>query len=163
MSRRRETAFSSSGRTPTLWLSLGAFLGILIGLGAFTFRYAEGTSYLSSDPAACANCHIMWEQYDSWLASSHARVAGCVDCHLPHPTIPKWLSKAENGWAHSVAFTLQNYPDPIRIKPRNQAILQRSCVSCHGAIVHELLPGTGPEQAPSCTHCHYSVGHAAWR
>jgi cytochrome c nitrite reductase small subunit len=147
----------------TLLFSLAVALGILIGLGSFTFQYAEGTSYLSNDPSACANCHIMWEQYDSWTASSHTAVAGCVDCHLPQPTIAKWISKAENGWAHSVAFTLQNYPDPIRIKPRNHAIVQRNCVSCHAAITHEILPTTTAAGTPSCTHCHYDVGHGGWR
>jgi nitrite reductase (cytochrome c-552) len=38
-------------------------LGAFAGLGAFTFRYAEGFSYFSTDPRACKNCHIMNEQY----------------------------------------------------------------------------------------------------
>jgi cytochrome c nitrite reductase small subunit len=147
-----------------LGVGIAAVFGLLLGLGVFTFTYAEGTSYLSTRPEACANCHIMQEQYDSWTASSHTAVAGCVDCHLPHPTIPKWISKAENGWFHSVAFTLQNHPEPIRIKPRNRAIVQRNCVSCHTGIVHGMLPETGSRgMAVNCTHCHADVGHAAWR
>ena len=81
-------------------------LAILVGIGLTTFRYADGFSYLSSDPAACANCHIMWPRYDSWQKSSHKAVAGCIDCHLPHDFIGKYLAKAENGWNHSRAFTL---------------------------------------------------------
>jgi cytochrome c nitrite reductase small subunit len=150
-------------RTATLLLGLAALAGILLGLGLFTFSYAEGTSYLSSDPAACANCHIMWDQYDSWTASSHSPVAGCVDCHLPHPTVPKWISKAENGWFHSVGFTLQNYPEPIRIKPRNLQIVQTNCVNCHTGMVHEMLPATVAGESVSCIHCHQDVGHAGWR
>ena len=34
-------------------------IGIAIGLGSYTFVYARGYSYLTNDPAACANCHIM--------------------------------------------------------------------------------------------------------
>ncbi|HUF79037.1 MAG TPA: cytochrome c nitrite reductase small subunit, partial [Thermoanaerobaculia bacterium] len=34
-------------------------LGAAAGLGAFTFGYAKGYSYLTNDPAACANCHLM--------------------------------------------------------------------------------------------------------
>jgi cytochrome c nitrite reductase small subunit len=147
----------------TLILGMTALLGVALGLGVFTFTYAEGTSYLSTDPAACANCHIMSDQYASWTASSHSGVAGCIDCHLPHPTIPKWISKAENGWFHSVAFTLQNHPEPIRIKPRNRAIVQRNCASCHIAMVHEMLPATADGESVSCIHCHYDAGHAAWR
>jgi cytochrome c nitrite reductase small subunit len=150
-------------RSAPFLLSIAALVGILLGLGLFTFSYAEGTSYLSSDPDACANCHVMWDQHASWTASSHASVAGCVDCHLPHPTIPKWISKAENGWFHSVGFTLQNFPEPIRIKPRNRAIVQRNCVSCHTGMVHEMLPATVRGESVSCMHCHLDVGHAGWR
>ncbi len=147
----------------TLTLAIAALVGVLIGLGAFTFTYAEGASYLSNNPEACANCHIMWDQYDSWTASSHSHVARCVDCHLPHPTVPKWISKAENGWFHSVGFTLQNYPEPIRIKPRNLRIVQENCVACHTGMVHEMLPETVEGESVSCIHCHRDVGHAAWR
>jgi cytochrome c nitrite reductase small subunit len=151
------------GPTATLLLSAATLAGILLGMGLYTFTYAEGASYLSTDPAACANCHIMSDQYASWTASSHSSVAGCIDCHLPHPTIPKWISKAENGWFHSVAFTLQNHPEPIRIKPRNHRIVQRNCVSCHSAMVHQMLPATVDGGAVTCMACHYDVGHAAWR
>jgi cytochrome c nitrite reductase small subunit len=150
-------------RTAAMLLGIATLAGVLLGLGLYTFTYAEGASYLSTNPAACANCHIMDEQYASWTASSHSAVAGCIDCHLPHPTIPKWISKAENGWFHSVAFTLQNYPEPIRIKPRNHRIVQRNCVSCHTSMVHQMLPATVGGEAVQCMACHYDVGHAAWR
>jgi len=39
--------------------------GVLAGVGEFTFGYAKGLSYLSADPRACVNCHIMNEQYDA--------------------------------------------------------------------------------------------------
>ena len=39
-------------------------LGVLLGLGLFTFIYAEGFSYFTTDPKACANCHIMNPEYD---------------------------------------------------------------------------------------------------
>jgi cytochrome c nitrite reductase small subunit len=32
------------------------------GVGTFTFGYARGFSYLSADPRACVNCHVMNEQ-----------------------------------------------------------------------------------------------------
>jgi cytochrome c nitrite reductase small subunit len=150
-------------RTAVLSLLAAGLLGLVIGVGAFTFIYAEGASYLSNNPDACANCHIMWEQHSSWTASSHSAVAACVDCHLPHPTVPKWISKAENGWFHSVAFTLQNFPEPIRIKPRNMAIVQRNCNSCHAAMVHQMLPATLDGEAVTCSHCHRDVGHAGNR
>ena len=65
-------------------LLLSASLGAVLGLGLFTFWYAQGGSYFSSDPNSCVNCHIMREQYDSWQKASHHAHAKCVDCHLPH-------------------------------------------------------------------------------
>ncbi len=150
-------------RSTVTMFGLAALFGTVLGLGLFTISYGEGISYLSNDPAACANCHIMNDQYDSWTASSHSGVAVCVDCHLPHETIPKYIAKADNGWFHGVGFTLQNFPEPIRIKPRNMAIVQRNCVGCHTDMVHEMLPATVEGESVACSHCHVEVGHAAWR
>lgn len=133
--------------------------GILFGLGFFTFEYAQGMSYLSSDPSACANCHIMWPQYTSWSRSSHHAVAGCADCHLPQHGIRKWIAKAENGYLHSKAFTLQNFPEPIMITPKNAAILQENCIECHEDMTHAVA-GSGDEEM-ACVHCHQAVGHGA--
>jgi cytochrome c nitrite reductase small subunit len=133
-------------------------LGVLVGIGGTTFRYAEGLSYFSTDPRACANCHIMQSQYDSWQKASHHTVAACVDCHLPHALLPKYLAKARNGWNHSKGFTLQDFPEPILITPRNAAILHDNCVRCHADLVHAQT-STFAEEAPRCVHCHATVGH----
>lgn len=144
----------------TTGLALAALLGIPAGIGAFTFHYAEGSSYLSTDPKACANCHIMQSQYDSWQKASHHTVATCVDCHLPHDTIGKYVAKMENGWHHSKAFTLQDFHEPIRITENNVRILQESCLRCHGDFVHEQVAGaTTDADAIRCVHCHRDVGH----
>jgi cytochrome c nitrite reductase small subunit len=141
-----------------------AVVGIVAGLGGYTFKQAEGLSYFSTDPRACANCHIMREQYDSWQKSSHHTVARCIDCHLPHDTIPKYLAKAENGYFHSKGFTLLDFHEPIMIKPKNSRILQEGCVSCHDAIVHDSAVGEGRgTETLSCVHCHASVGHGPTR
>lgn len=139
---------------------LAVSLGIALGVSTFTFRYAKGLSYFSRSPAACANCHIMQRQFDSWQSSSHHTVATCVDCHLPHDFFAKYLAKAENGFRHAEKFTTQNFAEPITIQPRGRAILQRSCVSCHAALVHELAGGPrGALDELVCTHCHAGVGH----
>ena len=46
---------------------LGVVIGIAVGIGVYTFAYAKGWSYLTDHPAACANCHVMHEQFDGWL------------------------------------------------------------------------------------------------
>ncbi len=143
-----------------LMVALGIAVGVLTGVGTYTFLYAEGLSYLSSDPRACANCHIMQAQFDSWQKASHHTVATCSDCHLPHGFVRKYLAKAENGWHHSKAFTVQNFHEPIMIKGPNARVLQENCLACHEELVHELVVGiNGTVDEVQCVHCHAAVGH----
>ena len=128
---------------------------VLVGIGTFTFSYGEGLSYLSADPEACANCHIMQPQLDSYQKASHHTAATCVDCHLPHDFPGKYLAKARNGWNHSVAFATGRFVEPIVIKEANSRVLQENCLACHGALVHDLLIAGDLR----CVHCHRSVGH----
>ncbi|MCC9642871.1 cytochrome c nitrite reductase small subunit [Rhodopirellula sp. JC740] len=135
-------------------------LGLLAGLGTFTFGYGKGASYLSNDPNTCVNCHVMQSHLDSWQQSSHHHVAVCNDCHLPHDKIGKWVVKGENGFFHSLAFTLGGYSDPIEIKARNRRVTQSTCVDCHRDFVHSMLPATSNGDMQNCVHCHSDVGHA---
>ena len=145
----------------TAW-GLAALVGAVAGLGLFTFGYAEGLSYFSADPRACANCHIMNDEYASWLKGPHHGAARCVDCHLPHEVVPKWLAKAENGYHHSKGFTLEDFHEPIMIKPSNEAILEANCQRCHADFVHDVLPaGREGDTSVTCVHCHRRVGHGS--
>ncbi len=147
------------GRAARSLALVGAGLvGILAGLGIFTFAYADGSAYLGNEPSACANCHVMQESYDSWQASSHHTAATCNDCHTPHHFFGKWLSKADNGFFHSLAFTTGDFPRPLQIKQRNIEITQSACLYCHQLTVHAMLPVDG--EPPPCVHCHAQVGHA---
>ena len=148
-------------RRMNMAIGLAAVLtGTLLGVGGYTFLYAEGFSYMSDDPKVCVNCHIMQPQYDSWQKASHHTVATCVDCHLPHDFFGKYYAKADNGWHHSKGFTLQNFHEPIMIKGPNARILQENCLVCHGDLVHELVVGVnGPAEEVRCVHCHVEVGH----
>lgn len=143
-----------------LSVAVAVMLGALGGLGAFTFGYGEGASYLSNDPHACANCHVMQQHFDSWQNSSHQHTAVCNDCHLPHHPVGKWITKADNGFFHSLAFTLENFHEPIQIKPRNRRVTQRACLDCHGDFVHQMLPAEPGGEMLSRVHCHSDVGHA---
>jgi cytochrome c nitrite reductase small subunit len=143
-------------------LILAVLLGICVGVGLFTFRYADGLSYFSADPRACANCHIMNDEYASWQKGTHHGAAACVDCHLPHQTLSKLVAKAENGYRHSSGFTLQDFHEPVQITPRNGAILQANCLRCHGDFVHDIVAGsTTDADAVRCVHCHRGTGHGA--
>ena len=137
-------------------------LAVPAGVGLFTFGYAKGFSYLSSDPRACVNCHVMNEQYDAWLQSGHRHTATCVDCHLPHSGLAKWVAKADHGFRHSAAFTLQNFKEPIEITPADRLLVLDNCLRCHGDFVAAVHAAATPFGEPlDCLHCHQGAGHRA--
>lgn len=139
--------------------------GVLVGSSAYTFIYANGFSYMTNDPATCVNCHVMRDQYDSWHKSSHHAVATCNDCHVPHDFVGKWYTKASNGYHHSKAFTLQDFHEPIRIKPHNSLVLERNCLYCHDNLVHDIAASHRPTDGDliGCVRCHNEVGHRLHR
>jgi cytochrome c nitrite reductase small subunit len=146
-------------RWMVLVVVLCATVGAGLGLMAFTFVYAKGQSYLSNDSKACANCHVMSDQYDQWTRSSHKAVAQCNDCHTPHDVVGKYMTKASNGFWHSFAFTTQEYPDNIRIKPSNLRIAEQACRSCHADIVDQTNMAHDDTEERTCVSCHQNVGH----
>src|SRR4051812_33392205 len=125
--------------TPAIAVAvLAVLVGVLVGAGGHTFVTAHGLSYMSNDPAACVNCHVMRDHFDGWQHSSHERVAVCNDCHVPHDFIGKYMAKAEHGWRHSKAFTLQNFHEPIRITEDDLKIVQANCLRCHEPMVDQM-------------------------
>ncbi|MCA2960993.1 MAG: cytochrome c nitrite reductase small subunit [Silvanigrellales bacterium] len=131
-------------------------MAFLVSLGSFVFIYGKGTSYLSNNPAACANCHVMTATYESWSKSDHAHVAGCNDCHVPHHPVLKWVVKGVNGFQHSYAFTFQELPSVLRAAPLSKLVVQTTCTSCHAGLIGQagLEHGGG-----ACVRCHSDVGH----
>jgi len=154
-------------------LVTASLVGAFAATGTYTFVNAKGTSYLSDDPAVCANCHVMQEHLDGWQHSSHRSVAVCNDCHLPQESLfAKLLVKASNGYHHSSAFTLGNFAEPIRIKPGNARVLEANCLRCHGSLTGDITAhgtlgvATDPSQTADlhgCARCHQEVGHGPRR
>jgi len=96
--------------------------------------------------------------YDAWHKGSHKAVATCNDCHTP-PYFPENLVvKAINGWNHSVAFSMDNYPVPIQITQLNLDVLQQNCLFCHGGLLPPRSHGDQYETT-DCLRCHAGVGH----
>ncbi|HEX3178897.1 MAG TPA: cytochrome c nitrite reductase small subunit [Methylomirabilota bacterium] len=147
------------GTARTTAFVLAVAVGLALGVGAYTFVYARGASYLTNDPRACMNCHVMREQFDGWIAGSHRNAAGCNDCHTPHDFIGKWTTKAQNGFWHSFYFTTGRFHEPIQIGARNRAITESACRGCHAAIVDAIDTRPGHAGQLACTGCHASVGH----
>jgi cytochrome c nitrite reductase small subunit len=146
-------------RGGTALLLLAAAAGISLGIGLFTFGYARGASYLTDDPQACANCHVMREQHEGWMKSSHRRAAVCNDCHTPAGFVPKYVTKARNGFFHSLAFTTGRFPDRIRINAHNHRVANDACLKCHAEVVAGIRSARDHSSEASCLGCHPSVGH----
>jgi cytochrome c nitrite reductase small subunit len=168
-------------------LIVAGVVGAAAGIAVFTFHEGKGLSYMSNDPSACINCHVMQEQYDGWLHGSHARSGTtCNDCHTPHDsTLAKYYVKAEHGYRHSKGFTLNDFHEPIQITPESKAVVAANCQRCHESISHDIAVevygkahgGSGVKQgdalglgsllgvgkgdvgAADCLHCHSKVGH----
>lgn len=144
------------------YVVLAILFGAVLGVGSYAFVYAKGYSYLQNSPSACANCHVMNEQYSGWIASSHHTAATCNDCHTPHNVIGKYAVKATNGFFHSLHFTLGDYPDVIQITNLDRRVTESACRYCHANITQDIDAGNvhGKAESIHCTRCHLSVGHS---
>lgn len=146
-------------------LILIASIGVVIGHGLFTFVYAKGFSYMSDDPAACKNCHVMNQVYESWSRGGHQHVATCNDCHVPHNFVGKWMMKAESGLHHGYAFTFKDNPVSFSATQKSKQIVQDNCITCHKEYAAHSIDATFKAGASGgepldCVSCHRQVGHA---
>lgn len=150
------------GATQALLSGLAILLSGLVGLGVFTFGYANGWAYFGEDPETCRQCHSMQKQFNAWEKGSHHKVATCQECHSPQDNLPKWmLEEADNGFWHSVKFTTGAYPENIKIREMNRHTVQENCLRCHSDLVSNI-EGTrvGAHNGQiDCLHCHAEVGH----
>lgn len=141
------------------FLALVFLIGAIVGLAIYTFVYANGASYLSDDPKACANCHVMHTQYESWSKGGHRVFATCNDCHMPNNSFfTKYAAKSYNGFMHSAAMTISDYPDALKITKFNRDITLLNCVRCHEEIVGNIAK-VGTNAQSDCISCHRAVGH----
>jgi cytochrome c nitrite reductase small subunit len=135
-----------------------AMLGALVGLLVYVARISEAASYLSDDPNACINCHIMFPEYATWEHSSHGRVTVCNDCHVPHHSlVAKYYFKAKDGLRHSALFTLRRERQVIQAIPESREVIQENCVRCHEKVVENVGLSPHGNFERSCVDCHREV------
>ena len=158
------------------FLVYGALTVFVIAIGMFLYvvNISKALAYLSSDPKACINCHVMNTQYATWQHSSHGLRATCVECHLPtnEGVLEKYIAKAKDGWNHSVAFTLNTYDNTIGISEDGARRVQNNCISCHKSVTSTLVTNSdkyhqfddpGVATGRKCWSCHKSVPHGVVR
>ena len=155
-------------------MKLGALITFAVALGMFGYLVdkSKALSYMSSDPKACINCHVMHTQYATWQHSSHAQRATCVECHLPRDSfINKYIAKARDGWNHTVVFTANSYTQNIGISDDGANRVQDNCVSCHARLTQVLVSNNDryhdyagiPRTDRKCWDCHKDVPHGKVR
>lgn len=145
-------------------MAASLIVGAALGIGAYTFIYADGPSYATDDAAVCANCHVMSDHYAAWMKSSHRDVATCNDCHTAPGTVSKYLTKATSGLRHSTAFTAGGFPDALVITQSGARVTEQACRSCHEQMTVAIRQGHGGMKGEagdgiSCVRCHAGVGH----
>lgn len=141
--------------------------GVMLGLLLLTLHIANATSYLSDNPRACINCHVMTTEYASWEKSSHARVATCNDCHVPHDNFFRtYAFKASDGLRHATMFTFRLEPQVIKIKEAGINVVQENCIRCHQNLVHKswliyevTLDKKNTGDGKFCWDCHRETPH----
>jgi cytochrome c nitrite reductase small subunit len=144
---------------PAFRWAIYALGGIILGMLAVTVRVSEAYSYISDDPKACENCHIMTTQYATWERSSHREVATCTDCHIPHENIVrKYAFKAKDGLRHTLMFTFRMEPQVIRPILASKKVIYDNCLRCHQQKQLSQLNLLCTSER-NCTECHRTVPH----
>lgn len=141
-------------------------VAIFVGLGIYTIKLSNAVSYLSDDPQACVNCHLMTPQYITWNHSSHREVAHCNDCHVPQDNLfNKFYFKAKDGLYHSSIFTLRAEPQVIKALGPSIEVIQNNCIRCHETQVTDakMLGFVADHHTNrterTCWECHREVPH----
>lgn len=154
-------------KPPLKWQTAVVILtGIIVGLGAYIIYISNAVSYLSDDPKACINCHVMVPQYATWERGSHGRVATCNDCHVPHDNeLRKYAFKASDGMRHAYMFTFRLEPQVIRIHEAGKKAVQENCIRCHQNQIHPVAiraitkESTLESGERYCWDCHRETPH----
>lgn len=151
------------------WLILPSFLigGIIAGLGSYSVYMSRAHSYLSDEPEACINCHIMSSYYDTWQHSSHRNYAHCNDCHVPqNNVISKFYFKAADGLYHSAVFTAHAEPQSIRPRDPSYTVIMNNCIRCHEHLNTAMVntgrinfKDTKKGMGKACWDCHTDIPH----
>ncbi len=145
-------------------------VGVIAGLGIYIANIANVTSYMTDDPQACVNCHVMTPQYITWQNSSHKSVTTCNDCHVPQDNLLKtYAFKARDGLYHASIYTLRAEPQAIVMHEAGQEVVQQNCIRCHqdqvtDAKLSSWVAGHKESRLErTCWECHRNVPHGRVR
>ncbi|GHS85269.1 cytochrome c-type protein [Campylobacterota bacterium] len=160
------------GKRKLLIVSAASAFVVAIGVFVYLINVSKAFSYLSDDPKACINCHVMNTQYATWEHSAHREAAVCNDCHLPNSGVTKYIAKARDGFNHATAFTFGTFENAIVISPHGAERVQANCMECHNNLARRLLANDDlnhafgektPQAGRFCWECHRETPHGKVR
>lgn len=141
--------------------------GIIVGIVGYLIYVSSVYSYMSDEPTACVNCHIMSPYYQSWQHSSHGVWTNCNDCHVPNDNMAnKYIFKAIDGVYHAAVFTMCAEPQVIRPREASSNVIMANCIRCHTQLNTEFV-NTGMidytastmGEGKACWDCHRDIPH----
>ncbi|UXX78321.1 cytochrome c nitrite reductase small subunit [Reichenbachiella carrageenanivorans] len=152
---------------PDEWLvPVTVLVGLIVGMGFYVIHLSKAEAYLSDDPVACINCHVMTTEYVTWNHSAHRNVATCNDCHVPHDNVfNKYYFKAKDGLYHASVYTLRIEPQAITMRQPSKEVVQNNCVRCHMGQVTDVKMTAWVESHQEsrtsrlCWECHRDTPH----
>ena len=129
----------------TLPAAAAVAVGILAGIGVVTFVYAEGTSYLSTDPAACANCHTK-----PFIASSIPALLRRVCDEEPVP-VTKFRPDCPEDVERVIAIAMAKKPEQryetVAANPQYSALSTRSEFQLVQVSLRQAVSSSSPADA----------------
>ena len=141
-------------------------IATIFGISAFMAKESEVVSYMSDNPQACVNCHVMTPVYNSWMHSSHREWTSCNDCHVPQNNVfNKYYFKAKDGLFHASVFTLRQEPDVMFMREASAEVVQDNCIRCHvQQVTQTKYDGFIDDHVKNrtdrkCWSCHQEVPH----
>jgi len=151
-----KSVITLSGLTRRWQIAACVCIGVAVGVAVVVGRVGNATSYLSSDPMTCMNCHVMGDAYASWQRGSHANVAKCVDCHIPHGNPVATLAfKAIDGMKHSYVFTAGTMPQVLRLSDGAKPVVKANCLRCHREQFAMINLADSSQRY--CWDCHHAI------
>ena len=141
--------------------------GIIIGGGFLVIYLLRGHTYLTDEPSACVNCHIMAPYYATWKHSSHSQNTTCNDCHVPHENVvKKWAFKGMDGMKHVFAFVTNSEPQVMQAITSSSQVIMNNCIRCHEQLNTEFVKTGRVDymmsmvgKGKACWDCHRDVPH----
>ena len=102
----------------------------------------------------CASCHVMEDQYSSFMHSGAHRRFRCVDCHLPGDNAAMhYIWKSIDGMKDVIFFYSGHVPERITLSDHGSKVVKANCIRCHSTLVSQM------DTSRDCWKCHSRITH----